>query len=65
MADIKQAAEWMEQGHSVRRKGWPPGYYWKEHRSLPMVELHSANGTKQDAMFGVSDLLASNWEIAP
>ena len=64
MADIKQAAKWIQEGKKVRRAKWPPMYFWAEHSSLPMVELHCANGTKQDAMFGAEELLADDWQIA-
>lgn len=63
MADIKQAALWMQEGSGVRRAKWPPVYRWKEHRSFPMVELHCPDKKKQDAIFGLEDLLADDWEL--
>ena len=64
MADIKQAAKWMQEGKRVRRKGWleeelylylPEGddEAWAEHPSYH----YTADYTMQD-------LLADDWEIA-
>lgn len=66
MADIKQAAKWMQEDKRIRRTIWPPLYVWRViARQPPVVTLALGDfGPKQDAMFGIDDLLADDWEIA-
>lgn len=63
MADIKQAAIWMREGKSIRRKPMPS---W-------IIALSSdgdcdiiafVGKTESSAEFETSDLLAEDWEIA-
>jgi|GEM_PF-3495460 hypothetical protein len=63
MADIKQAAKWMQEGKRVRRPKWPPLYWWLIPKRFPVVQLHSPKGATQDAMMGADELLAEDWEI--
>lgn len=58
MADIKQAAQWMQEGHTVRRKAAE----WAM-RSTPSGYTIAPSGGTVACM--VEDLLAEDWEIAP
>lgn len=63
MADIKQAAKWMQEGKRVRRPSWPryeyleangddrPVMYWRRFKESARVPC-------------LRDLLADDWEIA-
>lgn len=63
MADIKQAAKWMQEGNKVRRVIWPSGYYWLPWGDHVLIELHAPLQEPKDALFGFDDLLADDWEI--
>ena len=65
MADIKQAAKWMQEGHKVVRKdlgqyatpleaGLDAVYWWQEDSMSP--------ATQKPMM--ISDLLSEHWELA-
>lgn len=59
MADIKQAAEWLKEGKSVRRAWWgPPAWISSELHALIRDNGHMAYKPMLD------DLLADDWEIA-
>lgn len=67
MADIKQAAKWMQEGRKVRRstrsfiwqdwKGRKRPYAVRLIRRADGINIHAAN-------FGIEDILADDWEIA-
>lgn len=57
MADIKQAAKWMQKEKKVRRKNWR-GYCF-------MDALHwILDGDWKPVVFSPESLLADDWEIA-
>jgi hypothetical protein len=58
MADIKQAAKWMQEGKVVRRAEIP---YWEIYQGDRTG--HVMNGANDDAQFRPDDLLADDWEI--
>ncbi len=61
MADIKQAALWMEDGEIVRRKNFFPGFgYKKEGRK----GINTTDNNIDMEPFELTDLLADDWEIA-
>lgn len=61
MADIKQAARWMQEGKLVRRGDWEAKYGVINKAFL----IRWVNGDKNaTAPFSVYDLLADDWEIA-
>lgn len=64
MADIKQAAKWMEQGKTVTRND---GYNLKADNQgdgLLMVEcFDSDSGDELKYTIFVDDLLADDWEV--
>jgi hypothetical protein len=57
MADIKQAAKWMQEGKKVRRSTWEAGYC-----HAPHVKVIDEDDKKTS--FFVNELLADDWEIA-
>ena len=64
MADIKQAAKWMQLGKHVRRSAWlkeQPNWYsdWNE-----CIDLDGRSAWPDDALVECTDLLADDWEIA-
>jgi len=70
MADIKQAAEWMQGGATVRRKAWHPDCpsWWLED-DAQVDEEWTAIVAKEPKpnypdLLCVGDLLADDWEIA-
>ena len=73
MADIKQAAKWMEEGRSVRRSSWPSLGAKNNQRPWWMPWRHSHSPEKIIAGRGWDDftvpsvnpidLLADDWEI--
>jgi hypothetical protein len=68
MADIKQAAKWMEQGKKVRRKGWrnpKAGYFLAD--SEGSIFAYGAATEYELAPWKITQLvtlLADDWEIA-
>jgi hypothetical protein len=63
MADIKQAAEWMQEGKRVRRPGWiKDGFKCED----PLNSFSSIVWADDNAIadIGCVDLLADDWEIA-
>jgi hypothetical protein len=60
MADIKQAAKWMQDRKHVRRAGDEPKYVWERGRGI-----YRGNEDEGEVMaFTSADLLAEDWEIA-
>jgi hypothetical protein len=59
VADIKQAAKWLDEGKSVGRKWGLPALAMK---SSPQGFVEYDDGSMVE--FEVSDLLADDWEIA-
>ena len=57
MADIKQAAKWMDEGKKVTRKGCS----WAFHRGIEGEIAVSRNSTP---IVFTEDLLAEDWKIA-
>ena len=65
MANILQAAKWMQEGKRVRRPQWIPDGVRSEE---PVTNQFSAIVWADDgrlADIGCVDLLADDWEIAP
>lgn len=65
MADIRQAAKWMQEGKKVKRTDWHRG---QRIGTAPneggRVWLYAAKGEpKQEFIFWVTDALA-DWEVA-
>ena len=61
MADIKQAAKWMQEKKIVRRKAWPQWVI----RSIGGDGVIVLDRNESDASnFELIDLLANDWEIA-
>jgi len=64
MADIKQAAKWMQEGKAVRRPYFVPG------KTLfgPYGVVYGVHGTapkdNEWAEFHTQDLLANDWEVS-
>lgn len=66
MANIQQAAKWMNEGEHVRRSIWPLSCYWFVSKKFNrMVRLRCGDGSMQDALIGSDDMLAEDFEIAP
>ena len=57
MADIKQAAEWMQEGYTVTRPKWPNYHLDSGGDSVWHRERNDW------AYFDIEDLLADDWEI--
>jgi hypothetical protein len=61
MADIKQAAKWMEEGYAVQRNEFQDGpndaYIWRDDTGITNLNLH-------ELMFTLGDLLADDWQLA-
>jgi urease gamma subunit len=61
MADIKQAAKWMQEGKKVRREESMDGCAY-------MLSKHSIRvvfDSEHTAIFFNDDLLADDWEVVP
>ena len=58
MADIKQAAKWMDEGKRVKRREWKAVYEAQDAIYMPV------KWDQHDAPFSIQDLLADDWEIA-
>ena len=58
MADIKQAAKWMNEGKKVKRVCW-----WSGYCHAPFATVVDDYGKNTE--FSVMELLADDWEIAP
>jgi len=57
MSDIKQAAKWMQEGKSVRRK---------DREEMFVGALHWIRGNDlQPIIFSPASLLAEDWELVP
>jgi hypothetical protein len=62
MADIIQAARWMQEGKRVKRAEWEAEYGVANKAFL----IRWLNGNREThAPFSVQDLLATDWELAP
>lgn len=65
MADIQQAAKWMNEGKRVRRKGW---FVYVKHLRKTNSSIGwyapGKRGRFRDWMLSTYDLLATDWEIA-
>ena len=61
MADIKQAAEWMQQGEAVKRASWGDSPV-RLHVCNPWEKVHDDLDRKAD--FTALELLAEDWEVA-
>lgn len=61
MADIKQAAKWMQEGFGVQRAEFKDGpndmYLFRE-------DMGIVNENLESLVFTAGDLLADDWEIA-
>jgi hypothetical protein len=61
MADIKQAARWMQESYGVQRAEFKDGpndvYLFRE-------DLGIVNGNLEILVFTLGDLLADDWEVA-
>lgn len=62
MADIKQAAKWMEQGHRVRRPGWYEDIFMRSD-SGGVVRCFAERNVRVLPVL-TDHLLADDWEIA-
>ena len=60
MADIKQAAKWMQEGKHVRREGRDK-YVWERGRGIYI----GSEDEGEVKAFTSADLLADDWELAP
>lgn len=66
MADIKQAAVWMQEGKSVTRLNVPWSFSIEDAPDLrACVKIDQDEDGDDDAWFSIEDLLANDWEIAP
>jgi hypothetical protein len=65
MADIKQAAKWMEAGRKVTRRGFnEDGSYFWTNGSFGFIHYWSkVLDRKMEDALEVQDLLADDWEI--
>jgi len=61
MADIKQAAKWMQEGKEVHRATWGTSPV-RLHICKPTAKVHDDLDRKAD--FTALELLAEDWEIA-
>jgi hypothetical protein len=65
MADIRQAARWMDEEKSVRRRDWSSLVRISIHLGLLKIMLTYADSEESlAAWFSLEDLLADDWEIA-
>jgi hypothetical protein len=73
MADIKQAANWMQEGKSVRRSGWPEGHLaiYTEFSTTQMMMVVTKptlftqrTPACERLAIRLESLLADDWEIA-
>jgi hypothetical protein len=65
MADIRQAAKWMQEGKKVRRPHWYDGclLYYHERESICILREDKVS-VAQRTWITLMDLLAGDWEIA-
>ena len=64
MADIKQAAKWMEEGRLVKRPGWFKNFSYKAD-DAPYPNVVCSDGSDMDEEgLQLRDLLAEDWELA-
>ena len=73
MADIKQAAKWMQEGRTVRRTSAFSLAIWRENYTIEYADdplkwdedaREDANPDDfEDAVFDCEDLLADDWEL--
>ena len=61
MADIKQAAKWMQEGKVVHRSSWG-GSPVKLHVCYPWEKVR--DDQEKSSMFSAVELLAEDWEIS-
>ena len=67
MADIKQAAKWMQEGKTVRRAIWKDGHPFMNGRFPPrFISLNQSGyliGRRDELPVHIGALLAEDWEI--
>jgi hypothetical protein len=71
MADIKQAAKWLQEGKNVRRSSWTE-YEWtgmldgddEDDPEARVALFYCETGQELVSAMFASDLLAEDWEIA-
>lgn len=65
MADIKQAAKWMDDGKKTRRASWPERdrAFFRVNGRYKLIMRQQGRGAYEWEMIG-QDLLADDWEIA-
>ena len=65
MADIKQAAKWMQEGKRVKRISFPRMYPWEIDGDSNLSAIQSVmEDGYADSLLTTDDLLAEDWEIA-
>jgi hypothetical protein len=64
MADIKQAVKWMQEGRTVQRVA-SRGRYWVSPWEPMRISYDVSCSDGGEHTLDFSDLLASDWEIAP
>jgi hypothetical protein len=67
MADIKQAAKWLEEGKQVRRSTWLHNSRIGRTGKSPLLSLFWDDGSVQcvgQFLLAISDLTTEDWEIA-
>jgi hypothetical protein len=62
MADIKQAAKWLDEGKDVCRPVWRLGHGVRQDKFGLLVTTHFI--TPINTTFSTKDLLAEDWEVA-
>lgn len=62
MADIKQAAKWLDEGREVRRKRYKEDTPIRAGNITKLIK--TANLESLPITFRVPDLLAEDWELA-
>ena len=61
MADIKQAAKWMQEGQRVRRPSFFGDFAYIKGRGN---SIDTIDHNPEDEPLNITDLLADDWEIA-
>jgi hypothetical protein len=64
MADIKQAAKWMQEGERVKRWIWSSDTYLYLEKDWTFHVRPSRDEMSHNYEMGLIDLLAYDWEIA-
>lgn len=64
MANVQQAAIWLERGHAVKRHIWGSDTWIRFVREDLEIKVFPETNRSHVFVFSLVDLLANDWEIA-